>query len=209
MHVKVITNNDFLKINISFITSMRVKLLFISKIKFYYQKLCNILIYMSIKKSNYSIFNLLLFSFFIFSCSNNNFAEANLNNFNAEDIKFDVVEKSLSFDGTLPNISKNYLKNLFDNNLKTDGFEGSLSIFVLDFKNETSDIEDGKKVNLSFNYKLNIQKKYQSSTKSISGAVSEFVTITGDFSLNDLENLVAETEKNIIKRFWIQLSNLN
>ena len=49
---------------------------------------------MSIKKSNYSIFNLLLFSFFIFSCSNNNFAEANLNNFNAEDIKFDVVEKA-------------------------------------------------------------------------------------------------------------------
>ena len=164
---------------------------------------------MSIKKSIYSFFNILLFSFFIFSCSNSNFAEVKLHNFNAEDIKFDVVEKSLSFDGTLPNISKNYLKTLFDNNLKTDGFEGSLSIFVLDFKNEISDIEEGKKVNLSFDYKLNIQKKYQSNTKSISGTVSEFVTITGDFSLNDLEKLVTKAEKNLIKRFWIQLSKLN
>ena len=161
------------------------------------------------KKSNHSIINLLLFSFFIFSCSNKNFAEANLHDFNIEDIKFDVVEKNLSFDDTLPNLSKNYLKTLFDNNLKTDGFEGSLSISVLDFKNITSDIEDGKKVNLSFNYKLNIQKKLLNRTKSISGSVNEFATITGDFSLNDLEDLVTQTEKNIIKRFWIQLSKLN
>lgn len=46
------------------------------------------------KKSNHSIVNLLLFSFFIFSCSNKNFAEANLHDFNTEDIKFDVVEKT-------------------------------------------------------------------------------------------------------------------
>lgn len=164
---------------------------------------------MSIKKSIYSIFNLLLFSFFIFSCSNKNFAEANLHDFNVEDIKFDVVEKDLSFDNTFSDVTKNYLKNLFDNNLKTDGFEGDLSLLVLDFKNETLDIKDGKKVNLSFNYKLNIQKKYKSNTKSISGTVSEFVTITGNFSLNDLENLVAKAEKSLIKRFWIQLSKLN
>ena len=96
----------------------------------------------------------------------------------------------------------------FNNKIKLKGFEGEMSIFIEDYSEEITNIPDGKKVEIYVNFKIFIRNT-QNKTKNISGEVKSFSEISGDFSLNELDNLIEDTQYNLVLQLANKLSKYN
>ena len=127
-------------------------------------------------------------------------------NINFENIKFNAVTKDLNFtnnqEGPDVDLSKNLIKYWFDNNVKTDGFDGNLSVNVTSIKINKIKKDDYYRFEIDLiiefietNEVLNKRKIYK--INSI-----EYGDIEGSFSITDTENL----NKNIISNC---LKNIN
>lgn len=127
-------------------------------------------------------------------------------NINFENIKFNAVTKDLNFtnnqEGPDVDLSKNLIKYWFDNNVKTDGFDGNLSVNVTSIKINKIKKDDYYRFEIDLiiefietNEVLNKRKIYK--INSI-----EYGDIEGSFSIKDTENL----NKNIISNC---LKNIN
>ena len=140
---------------------------------------------------------LLLFVLFI-GCEMNSEQLIKSENINFENIKFNAVSKDLKFtnieEGPEVETTKKLVKDWFNNNVKVDGFDGSLSINVtsIDINKIKKDEYYRFEINVSIefletNEVLNKRKIYK--INSI-----EYGDINGSFSIKDTENL----NKNII-----------
>ena len=127
-------------------------------------------------------------------------------NINFENIKFNAVTKDLNFtnnqEGPDIDLSKNLIKYWFDNNVKTDGFDGNLIVNVTSIKINKIKKDDYYRFEIDLiiefietNDVLNKRKIYK--INSI-----EYGDIEGSFSIKDTENL----NKNIISNC---LKNIN
>lgn len=127
-------------------------------------------------------------------------------NINFENIKFNAVTKDLNFtnnqEGPDIDLSKNLIKYWFDNNVKTDGFDGNLIVNVTSIKINKIKKDDYYRFEIDLiiefietNEVLNKRKIYK--INSI-----EYGDIEGSFSIKDTENL----NKNIISNC---LKNIN
>ena len=142
---------------------------------------------------------LTLFLFiFLIGCEMNSEQLIKSENINFENIKFNAVSKDLKFtniqEGPEVEITKKIVKDWFDNNVKIDGFDGSLSINVTSIeinkikKDEYYRFEINISIEfLEINELLNKRKIYK--INSI-----EYGDIEGSFSIKDAENL----NKNVI-----------
>ena len=147
---------------------------------------------------------LFCFIFFLNSCNETAFYIDNKKN-QLQEIEFDVVEKKLILDENLPLNLKNYIYFWFDNKVKIDGFNGNMTFSISDYNQEIININDGKRVNISLNFNVMLNKPLLSKKKIIKGEVKSFGELTGTFSLNDFDILIENTQFDLIERLNIEL----
>ena len=145
-----------------------------------------------------------MFYFFLNSCNETAFSIDNKKN-QLQEIEFDVVEKKLILDENLPLNLKNYIYFWFDNKVKIDGFDGNMTFSISDYRQEIININDGKRVNISLNFNVMLNKPLLSKKKIIKGEVKSFGELTGTFSLNDFDILIENTQFDLIERLNIEL----
>ena len=117
-----------------------------------------------------------------------------------EDISFEVVQKKLVINPDLPEHLQNLLSQWFDHRVKVVGFDGDMEFIVTDFNQEISSISNGRRVDVSLSFNVLLDKPTLSQTKLIEGNISSFGTLTGDFSLNELDILIQNTQSDLIIR---------
>lgn len=128
--------------------------------------------------------------------------DLNINNINIlnDSIYFDAVEKELDIK---TNLSKNMtilLHNFFSKNVKTNGFDGSLTFIIENYKENLSTIDDGKRIDLEFDFKIILNFNSLSQKKVIQGKVTEYSSLVGSFTLNEVDQMVINSQVNLINR---------
>ncbi len=152
---------------------------------------------------------LFLFVFFI-GCEMNSEQLIKSENINFENVKFNAVSKNLDFtniqEGPEVETTKKLVKDWFNNNVKTDGFDGSLNINVTSIEINKIKKEEYYRfeINISIefletNELLNKRKIYK--INSI-----EYGDIEGSFSIKDTENLNENIISNSLKSINQQVS---
>ena len=149
---------------------------------------------------------LIFLSFFIFSCSNSEYVVKQSYNF--DQVFFDVVEKKIIYEGEIPDYLKSITKNWFDNDVKVEGIDGTMEMKLLNYKENISNISDGKKIELFMNFEVFIQKNNNSTKQSIKGDVITYSTITGSFALEEIDTLISNSQVELI-RLLIEKLNSN
>lgn len=149
---------------------------------------------------------LIFLCLFIFSCSNSE--SVIKQSYNLDKVFFDVVEKEIVYEGEIPDYLKSITQKWFDNDVKIDGIEGTMEMKLLNYKENISNISDGKKIELFMNFEVLIQKNNNSSKQIIKGDVSTYSTITGTFALEEIDNLIANSQVELI-RLLIKKLNSN
>tara|TARA_B100000963_G_scaffold248263_1_gene217415 strand:+ start:2668 stop:3150 length:483 start_codon:yes stop_codon:yes gene_type:complete len=152
---------------------------------------------------------LFLFVFFI-GCEMNSEQLIKSENINFENVKFNAVSKNLDFtniqEGPEVETTKKLVKDWFNNNVKTDGFDGNLNINVTSIEINKIKKEEYYRfeINISIefletNELLNKRKIYK--INSI-----EYGDIEGSFSIKDTENLNENIISNSLKSINQQVS---
>ena len=115
-----------------------------------------------------------------------------------EEIKFNVVEKVFANNTNSPENVNKLLNYWFDNKIKIDGFDGSLKFIVTDYLENESLINNGKKIDIILKFKVTIDQPSKTSSRKISGEVTSYGSLTGDFSIKEFESLIENTQENLI-----------
>ncbi len=123
------------------------------------------------------------------------------NQISEDTIKFNVVEKAISFDESLPNEFIENLSKWFENRVKVSGFEGDVFFEFFDYTHNTEIIDDGKKIILSLSFSVTAKNNTLSNKKIFKGKVSNYGNIQGSFSLNDFDVLIHNTQNQLINNF--------
>lgn len=139
---------------------------------------------------------LVILLLFLLSCENSNSLIKSENNL--DEVFFDVVEKKIIFEGDFPIHLKSVTTKWFENKVKVNGLEGSLKVFISNYNQNIYVIDKGKKIELSMDFLFVTQKKNLSQTKKITGKVNTYSTIEGDFSLNQVDELIINSQNDLI-----------
>tara|TARA_B100000989_G_C19350358_1_gene388844 strand:+ start:28 stop:504 length:477 start_codon:yes stop_codon:yes gene_type:complete len=111
---------------------------------------------------------------------------------------FDVVQKKLVVEKELPNHVQLLITKWFDEKVKVDGFDGNMKFTITNYKEETSSLSDGKRVDVSLSFQVVLKKPSLSQTKIVEGEVSSYGTLTGDLTLNEFDRVIKNTQRNLI-----------
>ena len=71
---------------------------------------------------------------------------------------------------------------------------------ISDYKEKTSSISNGKRIDLTLSFNVLIRKPLLSQQKLIQGNVSAYGTISGDFSLNEFDTVIKNTQGDLVLR---------
>ena len=142
---------------------------------------------------------LIIFGFFIVGCNANETLVDSLNP-EFETMSFDVVQKKLVIEQDLPNSLNILVSKWFDEKVKINGLNGDMIFTISDYKEETSLISEGKRIDLNLSFNVLLRKPLLSQKKLIRGNVSSYGTISGDFSLNDFDTVIENTQIDLILR---------
>ena len=155
---------------------------------------------------------IILLIFLTASCKNTE-QVVKVNKEQINNISFDAVTKTIEFNDYEQNqlnaIGKQLIYEWYNDQIKTDGFEGSLKVIITNLVTETEKREDYFKVSANISMRLNLESNTLSSKKSFSVSASEFSEILGKFSILDQENLSANTIKAALKKISLEINNLN
>jgi len=134
------------------------------------------------------------------------------NNEKIDIISFDAVTKSLEFkdyeQNQLNSIGKQLIYEWYNQQIKTNGFDGSLKVIVTNLDTDVEKKDDYFRVTANISIQFNLENNTLSSKKSLNVSASEFSEISGKFSILDQENLSANTLKATLKKITIELNNL-
>ena len=144
-------------------------------------------------------FIIIFFGFLVAGCqANESFIDRAKPNF--ENVSFDVVQKQLVIEAELPSHVKDLVSQWFDQKVKVKGFDGDMKFTISEYLEETSSINDGKRVDLSLSFNVILNKPSLSQTKKIEGYVSSYGTLTGNFSLAELDLVIQNTQSDLVLR---------
>ena len=115
-------------------------------------------------------------------------------------VSFDVVQKQLVIEPDLPSHMQNLISQWFDQKVKIDGFDGEMQFTISEYLEETSSIKDGKRVDISLTFNVILNKPSLSQTEMIDGYVSSYGTITGNYSLAELDTVTQNTQSDLVLR---------
>jgi len=117
-----------------------------------------------------------------------------------ENVSFNVVQKQLVIETELPSHVEGLASQWFDQKVKVDGFDGEMTFTILEYLQETSSINDGKRVDISLSFNAILNKPSLSRTQMIEGSVSSYGTLTGNFSLAEFDTIIQNTQSDLILR---------
>lgn len=150
------------------------------------------------------ILSYIILIFIISSCNNQQIEFKS--KINSDFVYFDSVEKKISIDSSFPDKFSKKLLFLFDNNIKTNGFDGS-TLFNFDkFEKLEQIYEKKRKITMLVDLTITLVNNNGSNKKTFNYKFEEFGTIEGDFSINEYGDLVDSTENNLINNL---IKNLN
>lgn len=155
-----------------------------------------------------SKFIIIIISFFVAGCNAKETLK-DLSNPEFEIITFDVVEKQILIETTLPTYVESLITKWFNQKVKINGFEGDMKFIISDFLQEISPISDGKRVDISISFDVILYKPSKNQTNSISGKVSSYGTITGNFSLKEFDVVIQKAQSDLILRLSRDLQSKN
>ena len=115
-------------------------------------------------------------------------------------VSFDVVQKQLVIKPELPSNVEGFISQWFDQKVKIDGFDGEMVFTIVDYVEETSSINDGKRVDISLSFHVILTKPSLSQTQMFEGSVSSFGTLVGNFSLAEFDTIIQNTQSDLILR---------
>ena len=144
-------------------------------------------------------FILLILSFLFAGCqANESFIDPIRPDF--ANVSFDVVQKQLVIEPELPSHVEGLVSQWFDQKVKIDGFDGEMTFTILEYLEEISSISDGKRVDISLSFNVVLNKPSLSQTKMIKGYVSSYGTLSGNFSLAELDTVIQNTQSDLVLR---------
>ena len=117
---------------------------------------------------------------------------------NIKSISFDAVEKKLEFGENVPNNLIKIAETWFNKKVKVNGYNGKVTIIIDDYINQISDINECKRVDNSLNFEIKINKSDLLTKKNIIGNIKTYGTLTGSFTLNELDLLIYNTQVDLI-----------
>ena len=134
-----------------------------------------------------------LFLFFIFiGCEMNSKQIIKPEKFTYDTIKFNTVSKILvnKFENESPDheIMSEIIQYWFDNRIKTDGFDGNLSVNVKQIQYDREKKQDYYKFSISLSLEF-IEKKSSTNIKTYNVNTKEYGEIVGSFAIKDQDNL--------------------
>ena len=137
-------------------------------------------------------FIIIFFSFVFFGCEINSKQIIKPEKFTYDVIKFDTVSKKLFNELKNDSADHKFMSEIiqywFDNRIKTDGFDGNLSINVTQIQFEREKKQDYYKFSISLSFEF-IEKKSSTSVKTYNVNSKEYGEIAGSFAIKDQENL--------------------
>ena len=134
-----------------------------------------------------------LFLFFIFiGCEMNSKQIIKPEKFTFETVKFNTVSKilynELKNDSSDHEIISEIIQYWFDNRIKTDGFDGILSVNVKQIQFYREKKQDYYKFSISLSLEF-IEKKSSTNTKTYNVNTNEYGEIVGSFAIKDQDSL--------------------
>ena len=142
---------------------------------------------------------LFIIAFYISSCTANESLVYKVQT-ELQTISFDVVQKKLLVEDEIPLHLEMLINQWFNDKVKINGFEGDMTFIITNFNQETTLINDGKRVDASLSFRVNLNKPTLSSKKIVEGTVSSYGTLEGDFSLSDFDTVIQNTQSDLIIR---------
>lgn len=124
-----------------------------------------------------------------------------------EDVILNVVQKNLEINSVLPQEMTFLIENWFNNNLKVNGFEGNVLIKINSYNQKLSNIELGKKIEITANISMIIYSEGLTKRNIYSFDLNEYSTISGDFSLKDVDTMILNTQTNLVNRLSSKLNS--
>ena len=142
---------------------------------------------------------IILVFFLLVNCSTSNAIVENSNP-QFESMTFDAVTKKLIFEGDFPKHFTNLSNQWFENKVKINGFEGDMIFTLKNYSEQSSKINDGRKIDITVEFQVLIEKSSFSQKKVIKGKVNSFSTLTGNFSLSEFDQLIIKTQTDLVLR---------
>ena len=154
-----------------------------------------------------------LFLFFIFiGCVMNSKQIIKPEKFTFDTIKFNTVSKILvnKFETESPDheIMSEIIQYWFDNRIKTDGFDGNLSVNVKQIQYDREKKQDYYKFSISLSLEF-IEKKSSTNIKTYNVNAKEYGEIVGSFAINDQDNLDINLMHKSLENISSKLLELN
>ena len=154
-----------------------------------------------------------LFLIFIFiGCEMNSKQIIKPEKFTYDTIKFDAVSKKLenSFKTKGPDheIMSEIIHYWFDNRIKTDGFDGNLSVIVKQIEFDREKKQDYYKFSVSLSLEF-IETKSSTNTKTYNVKSKEYGEISGSFAIKDQDNLDINLMHKSLESISSKLAEVN
>ena len=154
-----------------------------------------------------------LFLFFIFiGCEMNSKQIIKPEKFTYDTIKFDAVSKKLenSFktNSSDNEIMSEIINYWFDNRIKTDGFNGNLSVNVKQTQFDREKKQDYYKFSVSLSLEF-IETKSSTNIKTYNVKSNEYSEISGSFAIKDQDNLDINLMHKALESISSKLKEIN
>ena len=157
------------------------------------------------------IISLILIFFFI-GCEMNSEQIIKPEKFTYDTIKFDAVSKKLenSFktNSSDNEIMSEIINYWFDNRIKTDGFDGNLSVNVKQTQFEREKKQDYYKFSVSLSLEF-IETKSSTNIKTYNVKSNEYGEISGSFAIKDQDNLDINLMHKALESISSKLKEIN
>jgi len=154
-----------------------------------------------------------IFLIFIFTgCEMNSKQIIKPEKFTYDTIKFNAVSKKLenSFKNNSPDheIMSEIINYWFDNRIKTDGFDGNLSVNVKQTQFDREKKQDYYKFSVSLSLEF-IETKSPTSIKTYNVNSNEYGEISGSFAIKDQDNLDINLMHKALESISSKLKEIN
>tara|TARA_B100000989_G_scaffold92793_1_gene67196 strand:- start:2126 stop:2599 length:474 start_codon:yes stop_codon:yes gene_type:complete len=145
------------------------------------------------------LLSFIIFLFLISSCSYSALPIDKMSS-ELETMTFEVVQKKLIVEDSLPNNVDKLLKKWFDDKVKINGFDGDMTFVVKEYQENISSINKGKRVDISLKFEVYIKKPTLSKRVITKGEIETYGSLEGSFTLNEFDAIIQNTQLDLIVR---------
>ena len=157
-------------------------------------------------------FVIIFLGFMVLGCEMNSKQTIKTENFTYEAVKFNTVSKKLlnQYKMNSPDheILSEIIQYWFDNRIKTDGFDGNLSVNVKKMQFDREKKQDYYKFSISLSLEF-IEKKSLTDIKTYNVNSNEYGEIVGSFAIKDQDNLDINLMHKSLESISLKLRAIN